>query len=303
MSPTPPRTAPSPSAPVEGMSGELRELLAAERTPPEPRPGLEARLWARLEGGITATSPSGPGAMAGLIQKPWMLLAGVTAVAGLVIGVYSYSASDNAPSASARPEVEAAVVGPAMEGRENADGTRSSARNDHGNVLAAPGKAPSEVSQAAPLPAEPSGERSVERPAPANHEGTETAAAGDRPEVVLDSRHHEVAVPVREPAGQPAPRSRGAGSGGGPGDPIAERALLAQARASLRDGSPDAAFGALAEHRRIFPRGELAEEREALKIHAFAAAGRVEEGRRARARFVARYPKSIHTPGLKTLEL
>ncbi len=72
--------------------------------------------------------------------------------------------------------------------------------------------------------------------------------------------------------------------------------LVARAQTALHRGLYDSALDALAEHARRFPRGEMAEEREALAVQALARAGRTEEARARAARFDARYPRSVLGP-------
>ena len=65
---------------------------------------------------------------------------------------------------------------------------------------------------------------------------------------------------------------------------------------ALARGSAADALAALEVHAREFPDGRLAEERDALRIHALASSGRREEAAtRARA-FRATYPSSIFLP-------
>jgi hypothetical protein len=78
----------------------------------------------------------------------------------------------------------------------------------------------------------------------------------------------------------------------------AERRVLDEAQRALADGRSAAAFEALAEHARMFPRGRLAEEREGLWIRALARAGRMDEARDRATRFRAIYPHSILLPAI-----
>ena len=73
-------------------------------------------------------------------------------------------------------------------------------------------------------------------------------------------------------------------------------ALVARAQTALHRGLYASALSALDEHTRRFPRGELAEEREALAVQALARAGRGAEARRRAERFEARYPRSLLGP-------
>lgn len=75
-----------------------------------------------------------------------------------------------------------------------------------------------------------------------------------------------------------------------------EMALVARAQTALHRGLYESALGALDEHARRFPRGELTEEREALAVQALARAGRHDEARRRAERFEARHPRSLLVP-------
>ena len=91
------------------------------------------------------------------------------------------------------------------------------------------------------------------------------------------------AAPARAP-GAGAAADRGLGR---------ERALLDQARAALVSGDPQAALGTLERHRRGFPDGRLAEERDVLRVKALFAAGRTTEAREAAASFLRKHPASL----------
>jgi hypothetical protein len=104
-----------------------------------------------------------------------------------------------------------------------------------------------------------------------------------------------VATPSSEPSAAPAatitppPRP----SAGNDTDLAAERALVDRARMALARGQPGTALESLDAHARAYPRGRLAEEREAMAVQALAQADRTDEARRRAARFRAAYPKSV----------
>lgn len=75
-----------------------------------------------------------------------------------------------------------------------------------------------------------------------------------------------------------------------------EMALVARAQTALHRGLYESALSALDEHARRFPRGDLAEEREALAVQALARAGRDDEASARASRFEARYPRSVLVP-------
>ncbi|MFO0630572.1 MAG: hypothetical protein U0325_33780 [Polyangiales bacterium] len=92
---------------------------------------------------------------------------------------------------------------------------------------------------------------------------------------------------VQAPPARPAP-GVGAPSAG------AELALIDQATAALARGRHDAALTSLREHLRRFPAGALVEERERLWIDALLRAGQRAEASARAARFLERFPESVH---------
>lgn len=77
-------------------------------------------------------------------------------------------------------------------------------------------------------------------------------------------------------------------------DPLArELVLLKRARSAVSAGKQSAALTAIQEHAQQFPNGRLREEREALRVTALWNLGRRAEARRAAARFVEQFPRSV----------
>lgn len=79
----------------------------------------------------------------------------------------------------------------------------------------------------------------------------------------------------------------------------AERALLDAARVAIAQGEAERALEVVERHRQEYPRGSLAEEREALAVRALVKVGRHDEARARAARFEAAYPNSIALPAVK----
>jgi hypothetical protein len=73
-----------------------------------------------------------------------------------------------------------------------------------------------------------------------------------------------------------------------------EAAILGDASRALRAGDASASLAIVQEHARAYAHGELAEEREALRIRALAALGRVIEARLHAERFHETFPDSVH---------
>jgi hypothetical protein len=105
-------------------------------------------------------------------------------------------------------------------------------------------------------------------------------------------------LPARAACPAPMPRApdREREDDGGLGR---ERALLDEARAALVGGDPGRALAALDRHRRAFPEGRLAEERDVLRVRSLAAAGRAKEARAEGARFLRKHPASLFRPAVE----
>ena len=71
-----------------------------------------------------------------------------------------------------------------------------------------------------------------------------------------------------------------------------ELGLLEPARSSIAQGNFGSALTAIAQHQREFPRGQLAQEREALRIRALWGLGETDAAEKAAAGFRTRYPHS-----------
>jgi hypothetical protein len=80
----------------------------------------------------------------------------------------------------------------------------------------------------------------------------------------------------------------------------AELYLLQRAQVAYAGRDFLGALALVAEHRRLFPTGRLAEEREALRVRSLAGAGRTDEAARAAAAFADRFPRSVFLPRLGT---
>jgi hypothetical protein len=78
-----------------------------------------------------------------------------------------------------------------------------------------------------------------------------------------------------------------------PGETLdAELDLLHDAQAKWRSRDPNAALALLAEHRKRYPKSELALEREALRVLCLCAAGRTAEAREVAGRAFKNAPRS-----------
>lgn len=80
-------------------------------------------------------------------------------------------------------------------------------------------------------------------------------------------------------------------------DPFAaEIALLQRAESAYTRRDFSGTLTLIAEHARRFPKGHLAEEREALRVQSLVGAERSDEAHRAAAAFAARFPRSVLLP-------
>lgn len=78
-----------------------------------------------------------------------------------------------------------------------------------------------------------------------------------------------------------------------------ERELLMLARSALGRADTTSAAAALDDHARLFPRGELREEREALRVHWVTIERGAQAGERALRSFEDRFPRSVFTNVLR----
>ena len=82
---------------------------------------------------------------------------------------------------------------------------------------------------------------------------------------------------------------------------LRERSLLEAAQAALGRGDAPEALSLVGQHAREFPKSDLGEEREALRIRALARVGRCDEAKSARTSFVTRFPASLQRGALERL--
>ncbi len=251
----PVNTADGSPADLPPLSGDALRLLAAERSAAPPA-GAYERVAARLE--IPVRPAMGASAR-------WGLALGAVVVAGLAI--WRLSPGEAPP---------AALVA--------AEGSRApSAPPQHATPPTAPGVPRPEAPTAAPTP-EPAASPSPRNAASPTPTGAPRAVEAPRTEA-------EVTVATRAPDPEDGATRREAVVE--PARP-SETSLLTRARAAVRSGAPGRALRLLDEHRRGYPSGRLAEEREALTVVALVRAGRTELGRRAAQRFLAQHPGSVH---------
>jgi hypothetical protein len=96
----------------------------------------------------------------------------------------------------------------------------------------------------------------------------------------------------------PAPRSTAQRRGPRTTDLAQERVLLDAARRSWTEGDATGCLTKLDDHARTFARGQLVEEREALRINALVATGQYDTAREEAAAFSRNHPKSFLAPSV-----
>jgi TolA-binding protein len=121
----------------------------------------------------------------------------------------------------------------------------------------------------------------------------EDATAVDPPAADV-SREGAPSVASATPAPSASPSaSVRAHASDGEGQLGRERASLEVARTALTRGDFDAAASALDRHTRDFPRGQLAEERESMRVQVLVGQRRYDQARETAARFRKNFPQSL----------
>ncbi|HVY38142.1 MAG TPA: hypothetical protein VHM31_09405 [Polyangia bacterium] len=111
------------------------------------------------------------------------------------------------------------------------------------------------------------------------------------------------ALPPAPPHRLPRLRSRSSSRVAAAGDRFTgELELLQRAQAAYTRREFSGALALLAEHARRFPRGHLAEERDALRVRSLLGAGRTDEAHRAAVVFRVRFPRSVLLPRVDSAE-
>ena len=108
--------------------------------------------------------------------------------------------------------------------------------------------------------------------------------------------------PIPEPTSPPPPQvasartvaTASARADGAPSTLARESEIIEKGRTALARGRATEALAAVDEHKRLFPRGRLGEEREELAIRALRVAGRADEANARAKEFVKSYPSSIY---------
>lgn len=257
---------------------DLRALVDAERARPAPPSDAAARVAARL----AVTLAGGAAATIAGVASASAARGAATATATTA------SAASNAARAGSAVGSLATGKAALVLGATFALGAAGGVAVDR--TFVAGRAAPSAHVAAPPAPPRPSPTNAPSDLLPATPPPPDPPA--DPPAVPADALPHARPAPAPSPA-----RAASATASAGPGtasdtDLGHERALVTQARTALARGDAAASLDALDRHAATFPRGRLAEERDALRVTALARLGRRDEARAAAATFATRYPKS-----------
>lgn len=245
---------------MKPLDHESRRLLD-EALAEVPAPSLEARIWDALSTRLDAPlSPMAAAAEKALESHGAAGLSG-GATGGGVTGSAAAGAGSGGSAVIGTKIVISAIVGAVSAG--SVLWYASAARQATPNART-PG-----VSVAAPLPA-------VEPP----RDSIAAEAAGARAPQQAAAPNRVQSTASNEPGG-PAQSSL-----------ADETRLLADAQRALSAGAPERAWTLIEAHRTRFPKGSLSPEREAARIVALCALGRVREAGRAKVRFSRAYPSS-----------
>ena len=141
----------------------------------------------------------------------------------------------------------------------------------------------------------------VAAPLPTATTAVSAPAASAAPVETAPPPTASVSAAAREPS-PPRPPSSASARAGSDGGLEAERALLDVARTALGRGDGSNALRAADEHARRFPRGILAEEREAMSIQALRLLPRDDEAGARLDRFRGRFPTSLIRPALEAAD-
>lgn len=241
---------------MKEVSPQARRYLDALRTADAPVAGASARVWDGVQARAAAgdLGPDLPGEPSGLASA-----AGATSIKSIVLGVLVGTGVAIGGAA--------AIVGNTSE--------------DPTPIAAAPEPVEPEV---AAIPEEPA---PAPTPAPAPAESEELIEIEEDPTDTSPTEPRPRAKrPRAEAPTEDAPPSV---------DPVAEEvAMLADARSALGAGEASRAIAVLARHRKRFPEGLLARERDVSWITALCVLGRVDEARTRAKAFLKSHGSSPH---------
>lgn len=272
------------------LPGDLASLLDAERARPAPAPDATDRLFSRLEASIGALPPVPAGGGGGGSGGGGDGGDGGAGGGGHAGGHAAGTAAAGAGGASAAGAATKAGVAGALLAKPVALATATFAL---GSALGAA------VDHAAVQPEPPRTKIVyVDRVVPLVPTGARTAASDEPAVTALSAAPKGTSRPPPTQSGAAGASAASAQDtpSGHDAQLAGERALIEIARTALAKGDSAAALDALGKHAAKYPRGQLAEEREALAVEALAGAGRMDEARARAARFKRDFPSSMLMP-------
>lgn len=252
---------------VDDFDSDVLQALVAERARPSPV-GPEGKLRVLQRVALSALGVATAGALASLAHS--------NADAASRAAVEATEGATRAASGAAKTTWLKLVVVSLV-----AFASGAGAHAIYTDRTGAPSRATSQTVETALLPALPSASSSVVIP-----------------EIAVSSLPEAPRPPVLSTFASPS-------SSSAKGEPaqlrLRERSLLEAAQSALARGDSGEALTLVDRHAHEFPKSELGEEREALRIRALARAGRCDEAKSARAAFVTRFPASLQRGALERL--
>lgn len=256
----------------DDLTPELRALLAAEQALPTPGIDARARVAARLSRSLgVALAPSASSPPTGATLSKGAGVAGKSLAAKIMVaamlgglgvgGVWTTLWLLHGRSASQSPP--APSLSPPATGATSPSASRSTA----------PTTLPPQPTTRAPAPADPPSLAASEADLPAEVPPPPPPRASPRPEAPSRRAHH--------------------------GNLAAERALLGRAREAMQASDGARALAILDDHARRFPRGQLVEERDALRVGALWRAGDRAAAHDKAVEFARRHPDSLFLPSVE----
>lgn len=258
---------------VDDLGPLATKLLEAERRRPEEVADVSARLLARVTASVAVGSVGAAAARAA---------EGATGEAAGTAG--KVAAGTAAPGAAASLGLTAKAL-PWIAVAFVAGGGTGAALHAG---LAAPPDAPAVPVVTPARPAALSGAPSSAEPELAP--SAVVTVSPVEPHVPVGPDDPRPSATPRTPP--PNPRAAAPASSGD-AELASERALVDRARSALLSGHPSEALEAVDAHARRFPRGRLAEEREALAVQALARAGERAQAKVRAEAFRRAYPESL----------
>jgi hypothetical protein len=250
---------------LDELPADERELIEAGVGAGAPA-GAKQAVWSAVAGKLPALAAAGTAAAGGVtalsLLKPFAVGLGLGAVVSAgAAGYRSLTSPGSAP---------VAMVLSATPAQPNAPSP----------------------SQLVPAP----GDAAVREPPVETHAAPRASSRGEALSLPIPER---AAAPLAQPPSVASFPSESPPAPTGENAIVAESRRVALARAALRAGDARAVLAELDALDRSFPRGQLVQEREGLRIEALLALGDRARARELARRFLARYPASPHAPAVE----